>query len=79
MPRTTLNLDAAVLRDLKKRQKREGRPLGDIASELLARSLREEVPASEPKPFRWRKHPMNMKINLEDREALWAFLDSEIL
>lgn len=77
MPRTTLNLDAAVLRDLKRRQRRDPRPLGDIASELLAAALRE--PADEEPPFRWISKPMGFKVDLEDKDAVWALLDGERL
>ena len=45
MPRTTLDLDAGVLRQLKRR-KRSGQSLGQLASELLAGALHE--PATEP-------------------------------
>ena len=36
MPRITVDLDAAVLRDLKRLQKSEKKPLGQLISELVA-------------------------------------------
>lgn len=76
MPRTTLDIDATVLRELKRRQKQEKRkrPLGQIASELLAQALAETKP-EEPEPFKWPSQPMGAKVDLEDKDAVWAILD----
>ena len=56
MSRTTIDLDDAVLRELKQRRAREGKSLGVIASELLARALRED-PAPTPS-LEWTAHAM---------------------
>ena len=69
MPRTTLDLDATVLRMLKRRQRAEGKSLGQLASELLAVALR-TAPEPEPVPFRWSSKPMGAKVDLADREAV---------
>ncbi len=74
MPRTTLDIDASVLRELKERQKREGKSLGQLVSELLAASLRKDSnPASVP--FAWNSRSMGAKLDLEDKEALHRALD----
>ena len=44
MPRTTLDLDATVLADLRRRAAAEGKSMGQVASEWLALGLQEEVP-----------------------------------
>lgn len=73
MTRTTLDLDDGVLRELKARRARENKPLGVIASELLARALDQEpAPVDE---LVWVSQPMGAKVDLEDRDALWAALD----
>jgi hypothetical protein len=48
MTRTTLNLDGPVLAELKRLQREEGKPLGDLASELLAAAsiLESSTPSS---------------------------------
>jgi len=69
MPRTTLDLDPVVLRMLKRRAKREGSSLGQVASELLVVALRAD-PAPEPPPFRWHSQVMEPKVDLADKEAL---------
>lgn len=74
MPRTTLDLDPTILRDLKKRQKREKKSLGELVSELLAKPLAEEVPAEVP-DFHWISQDMGLLIDLEDHEAVRRALD----
>jgi len=74
-PRTTLDIDAAVLRALKRRQRREGKSLGQLVSELLASSLREER-EPPPEPFAWVARPMGPLVDLEDKGAVYRVLDS---
>ena|SRR2546421_5069393 len=47
MPRTTLDIDAVVLRKLKEIQRREHKTLGQVASELLARVIGSETADEE--------------------------------
>lgn len=75
MPRTTLDIDASVLRELKKRQRREKKTLGGLVSELLARALAAEAVDEPLAPLRWTAKPLGLKIDLEDKEALWRILD----
>ena len=77
IPRTTVDIDASVLRDLKRLQKRQGKPLGQLISELVAAALaREAGAAGEPRPFTWTARRMDARIDLEDKEAMRAALDS---
>ncbi|HEY8203072.1 MAG TPA: antitoxin [Actinomycetota bacterium] len=75
MPRTTLNIDAVVLRELKRLQKEEGKPLGLLVSELLARTLSKRAEDREPPSFRWSSKPMRARVDLADKDALYAVLD----
>jgi hypothetical protein len=72
-----LDLDASVLRRLKQRQKREPKPLGQLASELLARALDAERAAHPLAPLRWTAKPLGLKVDLEDKEALRRILDDQ--
>ncbi len=74
VPRTTLDIDASVLRELKERQRREGKSLGQLVSELLAASLRKD-PEPAPAPFAWTSRPMRAKVDLQDKDALHRALD----
>ena len=76
MPRTTVNIDASVLRELKQRQQREGKSLGELMSELLVAAL--EASPRQPHPsraFDWTTSAMGARVDLEDKEALYRLLD----
>jgi plasmid stability protein len=76
VPRTTLDLDSSVLRELRRRSRRDGKSMGQVASELLAQSLAEEE--GRPRRFRWRSAKLGEPlVDLEDKEALHALLDEE--
>lgn len=78
MPRTTIDIDATVLEELRARGRHEGKTLGRLASELLATAMHETAPEDDEEPFRWKSHRMgNPKVDLEDKEALWAILDAD--
>lgn len=77
MARTTVDIEASVLRELKRLQKREGKSLGQLISELVAAALagEAEVPG-EARPFQWTSRPMRARVDLEDKEAVRAALDA---
>jgi hypothetical protein len=74
MPRTTIDIDSAVMRELKRRQLREGKPIGRIVSELLASALVQSEPTAIP-DFAWTARGMGALVDLEDKEALRRALD----
>ena len=73
MPRTTLDIDGTVLAELKELQRREGRTLGELVSELLARALKSRNNRAES--FQWTAKPMGTLVDLDDKDALYAALD----
>ena len=76
--RTTVDIDDSVLKDLKKLQQKEGKSLGRLISDLLARALREAKSAKAPaKPARWIVKTMGSRIDLADREALYRTMEGE--
>lgn len=74
MPRTTLDLDAEVLRELKRRRRTSGTSIGRIASELLAGALQEEPP--KRRRIGWRSARMGSRVDLDDKEAVRRALDT---
>lgn len=71
MPRTTVNLDPSVLRELKRRAKDEGKSLGDVISEIVATARAEGNRTRSPSELRWQAAPMGPpKVDLEDKEAV---------
>jgi hypothetical protein len=70
--RTTIDIDDPILKDLKRLQRREGKPLGRLVSDLLAAALAQEERrgAAEPPPFRWTARAMRARVDLSDKDAL---------
>lgn len=77
IPRTTFDLDATVLADLRHRAATEGKSMGQVASELLAIGLHDE--STEQPPLNWVRKDLGLKIDLEDKDAVWRILDAEEL
>ena len=76
MARTTLNLDTPLLEELLEMRKRERQSLGDLVSELVAEALalraRRET---KPQEFHWTTRAMEARVDISDKEALFAALD----
>jgi hypothetical protein len=76
VPRTTLDLDPSVLRELRRRGRRDGKSMGVVASELLATALAEPVQPPDGPQFRWTTGDLGLpRIDLEDKDALLNALD----
>jgi hypothetical protein len=78
MSRTTVDIDPTVMRQLKVRQRREGKTLGRLVSELLSSALGAgEDEARPPAPLAWLSRPMRALVDLDDPEAVRRALDAE--
>jgi hypothetical protein len=77
MPRTTVDIEAPILRELKRQAAREGKSLGRVISELLAPMLAKR-PATRREPPRlgWRSAPMGARVDLGDKDELYRLLDA---
>jgi hypothetical protein len=75
--RTTIDLDSSVLVQLRERQRREGKTLGQLASELLAQALAETFDQGQVRPLTWTSQRMGARVDLEDRDAVDALLDGD--
>ncbi len=78
MARTTLDIDAPILDDVKRIQEREGGSLGAVVSRLLAEalSLRARETQGAPPELRWTRREMGARVDLRDKEALYRILDA---
>ena len=76
--RTTIDLDPAVVKELKRRSKGAGKSMGRLASELLATSLREREGLREAQTdLEWIARDLGQTlVDLEDKEAIRAVLDA---
>ena len=78
MARTTLDIDTPLLKDLKRLQRSEKKPLGRLVSDLLAQALAVRRHARRPAPaFGWVSQDMTSKVDVADRDALYDVLDRE--
>jgi hypothetical protein len=75
--RTTIDLDPTVVKELKRRSKSAGKSMGQLASELLATSLREQAGGPRnPSGLTWIAKDLGRPfVDLEDKEAVRALLD----
>ena len=73
--RTTLDIDNPILRELKRLQVKEGKSLGRLVSDLLARALKEEATSAASSPRSWIARPMGARVNLADKDAIYRALD----
>ena len=76
--RTTIDIDDPVLQDLKRLQKREGKSMGRLVSDLLVVALaqsheRQDVPAA----FEWVSRDMGARVDVADRDALHDAMDGD--
>ncbi len=77
MPRTTIDLDGSVLEGLRRASRRQAKSMGQVASELLAPALAGPersgagVPAFKLRTARLGK----LRVDLEDKDALWLALE----
>lgn len=77
--RTTVDIDDPILKDLKKIQKKQGKSLSRLISDLLAQALGESrapKASAEPAP-RWISKVMSARIDLADPEALYTAMERE--
>jgi len=77
--RTTIDIDDPILKEVKRLQRREGKSLGRIVSDLLAQSLASARPAQRSTVrFDWIAKPMGARVDLGDKHALLDALDDAV-
>ena len=74
--RTTVDIDEPILRDLKKLQKKERKPLGRLISDLLAVAMRNSQ-SSRAGTSKWITKVMRARVDLEDRDAVFAAMENK--
>lgn len=73
--RTTIDIDAPVMRALRKLQQRSGKSLGRLVSDLLAQALGSQPPSPVDAPFTWTSRSLGAVVDLSDKDALYRALD----
>ena len=76
--RTTIDIDDPILKEVKRLQKREGKSLGRLVSDLLAQALATSKSTNkvDAPTFAWVAQPMGARIDLADTDALLDAMDN---
>ena len=77
MARTTIDIDDPILKEIKAIQKREGRSMGKIVSQLLAEALVEQMNSAKTQRFKWNSRPMRPLVELSDKDEVYRILDRD--
>ncbi len=78
MPRTTVNIDAPILDELRRLSSQRGKSMGRLISDLLAESLAAETSPHPPQePLDWSISPGGLLADPLDKEAIYALLDAD--
>ena len=75
MSRTTIDIEAPILKEIKSLQRREGLSMGKIVSRLLAEALARRDEQEGAPELKWISRRMNPLVDLADKEAVYAALD----
>ena len=75
--RTTLDIDVRILREVKALHEREGRSMGAVVSELLAEALAGRRSTRAAPSFRWTSRAMTSRVDLADKDAIYAALHGD--
>jgi hypothetical protein len=76
--RTTVDIEDPVLKELKRLQKKEGKSLGRLISDLLAQAIGERKSAKTPaSPPQWISKDMGARVDLADPEALYSAMEQK--
>jgi hypothetical protein len=73
-----VNIDAPILNELKRLQKKHSKSLGRLISELLADAIPRLERAEAPPPFSWATSEGRLLVDPLDKEAVYAILDREV-
>ena len=79
MPRTTVNIDGPILKEVKALRKGQRRSLGRVTSELLAeaRALRRGGRRRSEPALRWFSQRMEARVDLDDKDAVYGAMDRD--
>ena len=77
MVRTTVDIDSPILKEIKDLQKKEGRSMGKIISQLLVEALTRRKSSTEMPSVRWASQPMHALVELADKDEVYAILDRD--
>lgn len=74
--RITLDIDDLILRDLRRLQKREGKSLDSLVSDLLSMALGQiKSRKALRRDFNWISQPMGARVDHADPDAIFSAIE----
>ncbi len=77
MTRTTVDIEAPLLKEIERLQREEGLSMSRLIGRLLADALAGRRRADSGKKLRWTSRDMKPLVDLTDKEAVYAVLDRD--
>ena len=78
MARTTIDIDDPILKEIRAIQKKDGRSMGKIVSQLLAEALIKQKTFAKQPRFNWISRPMGLLLDMADRDEVYRILDKDL-
>ena len=75
--RTTVDIAAPILEELKRIKRSNGGTLGELVNGLLAEGLRARRSDPVVHELNWTSQRMRARVDLSDKEAVYALLDDD--
>lgn len=75
--RTTLDIDDPILKEIKAIHETEHRSMGAVVSALLADALARRRASQPRRAFSWTSRAMKVRVDLADKDAMYAALDAD--
>lgn len=75
--RTTIDIATPILDELKRIKREDGGTLGELINGLLAEGLKKRRPEVAATELAWTSQPMGARVDLDDKEAVYALLDDD--
>ena len=75
--RTTIDIAAPILEELKRIKQKNGGTMGELVKGLLAEGLKKRHPEVASREPAWTSQSMRARVDLNDKEAVYALLDDD--
>ena len=75
--RTTIDIAAPILEELKRIKQKNGGTMGELVNGLLADGLKRRHLEVASRELAWTSQPMRARVDLDDKEAVYALVDDD--
>lgn len=72
-----MDIAAPILEELKRVKQKNGGTLGELVNGLLAEGLKKHRSEAASGKLAWTSQPMRARVDLDDKEAVYALLDDD--